>query len=157
MSRSQFGQGQKPLDMFFWVNEISGEITYPLQKADAPAVSPESPQEKPPSQPRSAQGAPGSPQGPPAQRPAPAPPPKASPKDSGARNPHSSAPTWARPMPEEGGAPTILSNPCHHLITRRDSAHTRAPGTSPSATGLHLSCQPFCPLGLQLQAEKCPY
>ncbi|XP_023087410.1 LOW QUALITY PROTEIN: uncharacterized protein C3orf86 homolog [Piliocolobus tephrosceles] len=101
MSRSQFGQGQKPLDMFFWVNEISGEITYPPQKADAPAVSPGSPQEKPPSRPRSMQGAPCSPQGPPAQRPASAPPSKASLKDSGSGNLRPSAPTWARPKPEE--------------------------------------------------------
>ncbi|PNI81114.1 LOW QUALITY PROTEIN: LINC00694 isoform 1, partial [Pan troglodytes] len=101
MSRGQFGQGQEPLDMFFWVNEISGEIAYPPQKADAPAVSPESPQKKPPSQPRSVQEAPCSPQGPPAQRPALAPPSKPSLKDSGSRNPCPSAPTWARPKPEE--------------------------------------------------------
>uniref|UniRef100_A0A2K5CLW5 Uncharacterized protein n=1 Tax=Aotus nancymaae TaxID=37293 RepID=A0A2K5CLW5_AOTNA len=78
MSRSQFGQGQKPLDTFFWVNELSGEITYPL-----------------------APGAPCSPQGLPEQRPAPAPPPKASLKDSGARNPTHLRRPGARPKPEE--------------------------------------------------------
>nr|XP_028699298.1 LOW QUALITY PROTEIN: uncharacterized protein C3orf86 homolog [Macaca mulatta] len=117
MSRSQFGQGQKPLDVFFWVNEISGEITYPPQKADAPAVSPGSPQEKAPSWPRSMQGAPCSPQGPPAQRPAPAPPSKASLKDLGSGSPRPSAPTWARPKPEERGAPHRSQQsllPSHH-------------------------------------------
>ncbi|NP_001417617.1 chromosome 15 C3orf86 homolog [Callithrix jacchus] len=109
MSRSQFGQGQKPLDKFFWVNEISGEITYPPQKADAPAVPPERRQERPPSQPRSAQGAPCSPQGPPAQRPAPAPPPKASLKDSGTRKPHPSVPTWGRAKAGGGRSPPPFS------------------------------------------------
>ncbi|XP_030666052.1 uncharacterized protein C3orf86 homolog [Nomascus leucogenys] len=118
MSRGQFGQGQEPLDMFFWVNEISGEITYPPQKADAPAVSPESPQQKPPSQPRSMRGAPCSPQGPPAQRPAPAPPSKASLKDSGPRKPCPSAPTWgqakaggARSPPPFSAIPVMISSP----------------------------------------------
>ncbi|XP_025233382.1 putative uncharacterized protein LINC00694 isoform X1 [Theropithecus gelada] len=118
MSRSQFGQGQKPLDVFFWVNEISGEITYPPQKADAPAVSPGSPQEKAPSWPRSMQGAPCSPQGPPAQRPAPAPPSKASLKDLGSGNPRPSAPTWgqaraggARSPPPFSAIPVTISSP----------------------------------------------
>lgn len=118
MSRSQFGQGQKPLDMFFWVNEISGEITYSPQKADAPAVSPGSPQEKPLSWPRSMQGAPCSPQGPPAQRPAPAPPSKASLKDLGSGNPRPSAPTWgqakaggARSPPPFSAIPVTISSP----------------------------------------------
>ncbi|XP_021790196.1 uncharacterized protein C3orf86 homolog isoform X2 [Papio anubis] len=113
MSRSQFGQGQKPLDVFFWVNEISGEITYPPQKADAPAVSPGSPQEKAPSWPRSMQGAPCSPQGPPAQRPAPAPPSKASLKDLG------SGAGWLQVVPEQ------LQVKC---VIRMDLKYTRNTG-----------------------------
>ncbi|XP_077886042.1 uncharacterized protein C3orf86 [Ictidomys tridecemlineatus] len=39
MSRSQFGQGKKPLDIFFWVNEITGEITYSPENPDTPAAA----------------------------------------------------------------------------------------------------------------------
>ncbi|XP_014440191.1 uncharacterized protein C3orf86 homolog isoform X2 [Tupaia chinensis] len=39
MSRSQPGRGRKPVDVFFWVNEVTGEITYPMLKADVPASS----------------------------------------------------------------------------------------------------------------------
>ncbi|XP_053454810.1 uncharacterized protein LOC128591385 [Nycticebus coucang] len=63
MSRSQFGQGKKPLDTFFWANEITGEITYPPLKAGAPAASPERPGEWSGSQCEGARGAPPSPQG----------------------------------------------------------------------------------------------
>ncbi|EFB14313.1 hypothetical protein PANDA_020687 [Ailuropoda melanoleuca] len=91
MSKSLFGQGKKPLDTFFWVNEITGEITYPPPKADVPEASPaslEKPQERPRSQHGSVQGAPLSSQGPsstPAQKAALLRPPKASLKDTGSR------------------------------------------------------------------------
>uniref|UniRef100_UPI0003AF18D3 chromosome 13 C3orf86 homolog n=1 Tax=Sus scrofa TaxID=9823 RepID=UPI0003AF18D3 len=58
MSQSHFEQGKKPLDMFFWVNEITGEITYPPLMADAPAACPaplEKTREGPGSQPGSLQ------------------------------------------------------------------------------------------------------
>ncbi|KAF6313029.1 hypothetical protein mRhiFer1_008559 [Rhinolophus ferrumequinum] len=46
MSRSRFGQGKKPLDTFFWVNEVTGVVTYPPRKADVTAASREKPQEE---------------------------------------------------------------------------------------------------------------
>ncbi|XP_070431786.1 uncharacterized protein C3orf86-like [Equus przewalskii] len=92
MSKSQPAQGKKPLDTFFWVNEITGEITYPSPKADAPAASPaslEKPGARPGSQRGSVPGAPPSARDPastPAQTSAPPPPPQASLKDIGSRN-----------------------------------------------------------------------
>ncbi|XP_060060811.1 uncharacterized protein C3orf86-like [Erinaceus europaeus] len=50
MSRTQCGHVRKPLDVFFWLNEVTGEVTYPLLKVEAPAASPESPGERPRSQ-----------------------------------------------------------------------------------------------------------
>lgn len=47
MSTSHFEQRKKSLDTFFWVNEITGEVTYPLLKADVPAAPLEKPQETP--------------------------------------------------------------------------------------------------------------
>uniref|UniRef100_A0A2K6EEB5 Uncharacterized protein n=1 Tax=Propithecus coquereli TaxID=379532 RepID=A0A2K6EEB5_PROCO len=91
MSTSQFEQGKKPLDMFFWANEITGEITYPSLKADVPAASPENP--------RDVQGAPSSPQGltaTPAQRPAPPPSSEASTRDTDSRNALPPTPTYAK-------------------------------------------------------------
>ncbi|XP_045386367.1 uncharacterized protein C3orf86-like [Lemur catta] len=89
MSTSQFEQRKKPLDMFFWANEVTGEITYPPLKADIPAASPEKPREGPRSPRGSVQGAPPSPQGPtatPARRPAPPPSSEASTRDTDSRN-----------------------------------------------------------------------
>ncbi|XP_035967122.1 uncharacterized protein C3orf86 [Halichoerus grypus] len=89
MSESLFGQGKKSLDTFFWVNEITGEITYPSLKADVPEASSaslENPQERPGSQHGSMQGAPLNAQGPssiPVQKAALPPPPKALLKDTG--------------------------------------------------------------------------
>lgn len=48
---------KKPLDTFFWVNEVTGEVTYPPLEADVPAAPPEKPQEPPEGQRGSAQGA----------------------------------------------------------------------------------------------------
>ncbi|XP_032313911.1 uncharacterized protein C3orf86 homolog [Camelus ferus] len=99
MSNSEIGQGKKPLDTFFWINEVTGEITYTSLKADAPAASP-APLEKVGERPRpgrgSLQGAPPRAQGAastPAQKPAPPPSPKASLKDTGSRNSLPSTPT----------------------------------------------------------------
>ncbi|XDB62696.1 PREDICTED: formin-1-like [Capra hircus] len=92
MSKSQFGHGKKTLDTFFWINEVTGEITYPQQKTDAPAASPaplQKPGEGPRSQRGALQGAPPSTQGAAgtlAQKAAPPPPPKAALKDVGSRN-----------------------------------------------------------------------
>ncbi|XP_032165285.1 uncharacterized protein C3orf86 homolog isoform X2 [Mustela erminea] len=89
MSKNLFGQGKKPLDTFFWVNEITGEITYPPLEADIPKAPPaslENSQERPKSQHGSVQGALLSAQGPsstPLQKAALPPPPKALLKDTG--------------------------------------------------------------------------
>ncbi|XP_047563503.1 uncharacterized protein C3orf86-like [Lutra lutra] len=91
MSKNLFGQGKKPLDTFFWVNEITGEITYPPLKADVPNAPPaslENPQERTKSQHGSVQGAPLGVQGPSSttvQKAALLPPPKALLKDTGSR------------------------------------------------------------------------
>ncbi|KAF6099865.1 hypothetical protein HJG60_011592 [Phyllostomus discolor] len=45
MSTSHFDQGRKPLSTFFWVNEITGEVTYPPLTAAEPAAPLEHPQE----------------------------------------------------------------------------------------------------------------
>ncbi|XP_028623232.1 uncharacterized protein C3orf86 homolog [Grammomys surdaster] len=39
MSRSQLEQEKKSLDSFVWVNEITGEITFPLGEETTPAAS----------------------------------------------------------------------------------------------------------------------
>nr|KAF6420652.1 hypothetical protein HJG59_009379 [Molossus molossus] len=57
MSMSHFEQRKKSLDTFFWVNEITGEVTYPLPKADVPAAPLEKPQETPGCERGSVQGA----------------------------------------------------------------------------------------------------
>lgn len=96
MSRSHFGHGKKPLDTFFWVNEITGEVTYPPLKADVPPASLEPPHERPASQHGSMQGAPPSGQGParsPAQKPAPPPAPLASLRYTDSKNSLQSTPT----------------------------------------------------------------
>ncbi|CAK6435799.1 unnamed protein product [Pipistrellus nathusii] len=48
MSTNHFEPRKKPLDTFFWVNEVTGEVTYPPLEADVPAAPPEKPQEAPP-------------------------------------------------------------------------------------------------------------
>lgn len=63
MSTSHFEQRKKPLDTFFWVNEITGEVTYPPLKADVPVAPLEKPQETPECQRGSSKGAPPSAQG----------------------------------------------------------------------------------------------
>lgn len=45
MSTSHFEQGRKPLSTFFWVNEITGEVTYPPLTAAELAAPLEQPQE----------------------------------------------------------------------------------------------------------------
>ena len=45
MSTSHFEQGRKPQSTFFWVNEITGEVTYPPLTAAEPAAPLEQPQE----------------------------------------------------------------------------------------------------------------
>nr|XP_012625844.1 nascent polypeptide-associated complex subunit alpha, muscle-specific form-like isoform X2 [Microcebus murinus] len=117
MSTSHFEQRKKPLDMFFWANEVTGEITYPPLKADGPAASPENPRESPRSQRGSMQGAPPSPQGPtatPAQRPAPPPYSEVSTRDTNPRNARPPALTYAkaglqRPLPFSAIPVTIPS------------------------------------------------
>ncbi|XP_034517664.1 uncharacterized protein C3orf86 homolog [Ailuropoda melanoleuca] len=125
MSKSLFGQGKKPLDTFFWVNEITGEITYPPPKADVPEASPaslEKPQERPRSQHGSVQGAPLSSQGPsstPAQKAALLRPPKASLKDTGSRYflpstaTHGRAKAGPRSTPPFSAIPIPISPPGH--------------------------------------------
>ncbi|XP_036726065.1 LOW QUALITY PROTEIN: uncharacterized protein C3orf86 homolog [Balaenoptera musculus] len=113
MLKSQFGQGKKPLDTFFWVNEITREITYPPLRADAPAASPapvEKPGERPRSQHGSVQGGPPGAQGQPAhaQKAAPPPRPRASLEEIGSRN---SVPATPTHLPAKAGArsPTLFS------------------------------------------------
>ncbi|XP_077722131.1 uncharacterized protein C3orf86-like [Canis aureus] len=129
MSKSPFGQGKKPLDTFFWVNEVSGELTYPPLKADVPEASPasvEKPQERPRSQHGSMQGAPLNDQGPsstPAQKVAFPLPPKASLKDTGSRHSLPSLPTHglakagARSAPPFSAVPVTISPPGGALPT----------------------------------------
>lgn len=120
MSRSHFGQGKKPLDTFFWVNEVTGEVTYPSRKADGPAPSLEKPQERPGSQRGSVQGAPNSAQGrasSPAQKAAPPALPIASLRHAGSRNSlpppatHSLAKAGARSPPRFSAVSVTISPP----------------------------------------------
>eukprot|EP00070_Physeter_catodon_P024797 XP_023987995.1 LOW QUALITY PROTEIN: uncharacterized protein C3orf86 homolog [Physeter catodon] len=130
MSKSQFGQGKKPLDTFFWVNEITREITYPPLRADAPAASPapvEKPGERPRSQRGSVQGGPPGAQGQPAhaQKAVPPPRPRASLEEIGSRNSVPATPTHSRPKPEPGAprcSQQFLSPSHRQEALRRHSA-----------------------------------
>ncbi|XP_069907139.1 uncharacterized protein C3orf86-like [Oryctolagus cuniculus] len=126
MSRSQFVSGKKPLDTFFWVNEITGEVTYPPWKATMPAAAPETPQEKSGSQHGGVQGAPPCPQdllAAPAQRPVPSPLPTASLKDKSSRDSlpwtptEGQANTGARSPLQFSAFPATISAPGGALLT----------------------------------------
>ena len=111
MSKSQFGQGKKPLDTFFWVNEITREITYPPLRADAPAASPapvEKPGERPRSQRGSVQGGPPGAQGSASTHAEGRPSSSASLEEIGSRN---SVPATPTHLPAKAGArsPTLFS------------------------------------------------
>ncbi|XP_070311642.1 proline rich transmembrane protein 1B-like isoform X1 [Odocoileus virginianus] len=110
MSKSRFGHGKKTLDTFFWINEVTGEITYP-QKTDARLTSPaplQKPEEGPRSQRGALQGAPPSTQDVAstlAQNASPPPAPKAALKDVGSRNSFPAPPPY---LPAKDGAPSPL-------------------------------------------------
>ena len=111
MSKSRFGHRKKTLDTFFWINEVTGEITYP-QETDTPLTSP-APLQKPEEGPRSRRG--GAVQGAPpsaqdaasalAQNASPPPSPKAALKDDDSRNSFPAPPPY---LPAEDGAPGPL-------------------------------------------------
>ncbi|XP_048651029.1 uncharacterized protein C3orf86-like [Marmota marmota marmota] len=185
MSRSQFGQGKKPLDIFFWVNEITGEITYPPQNPDTPAAAEK--QERTVAQHWGTQAAVQRPLGPAtAQRPAPPPtldaplkdpdstnflrsPPAFSQTKAGTRSPppFAAIPVTISPpggaLPAQGPlgpAPLPLPgtcNPCHHVTPRGDSASPPPPWTNSSAPTGQISPSPSPTLAFTGKLKKCPY
>ncbi|XP_071472233.1 transport and Golgi organization protein 1 homolog [Marmota flaviventris] len=157
MSRSQFGQGKKPLDIFFWVNEITGEITYPPQNPDTPAAAEK--QERTVAQHGGTQAATRTLQTSSDLRQ-----PSARLKlGQGAPPPFAAIPVTISPpggaLPAQGPlgpAPLPLPgtcNPCHHVTPRGDSA-SWPPWTNSSAPTGQIFSQPFSHLGLHRQAEK---
>nr|KAF6335401.1 hypothetical protein mPipKuh1_008084 [Pipistrellus kuhlii] len=129
MSTSHLEPRKKPLDTFFWVNEVTGEVTYPPLEADVPAAPPEEPQELPECQRGSAQGAPPGARG------------RASPPAWKADSP---SPPMA-PLRHRGASYTPPSTPPHPLV----KAAARSPSRLPAAPLLPPGGAPplFQPLG----------
>nr|XP_027788010.1 uncharacterized protein C3orf86 homolog [Marmota flaviventris] len=151
MSRSQFGQGKKPLDIFFWVNEITGEITYPPQNPDTPAAAEK--QERTVAQHGGTQAAPSA----------------RLKLGQGAPPPFAAIPVTISPpggaLPAQGPlgpAPLPLPgtcNPCHHVTPRGDSASPppRPLGPTPRLLLAKFSPSPSPTLAFTGKLKKCPY